>query len=136
MTISARRGICPQCGHNHDLFLVPARYTPDVQTAIDAALADLIGDIGSLYLHGEGRETYNRAIDDCAAMIKDRIGTNPLAILQKKHDDLLIAYGKTVTRHVDEIANLQAKLDKAEDKLGLLMSAKPLLHDILGKNND
>lgn len=49
------------------------------QAAIDAALGDLIHDLGGLYIHRNGHELYNSAIDDVARFIKDQLGTNQLA---------------------------------------------------------
>ena len=58
------------------------------QSAIDAALVDLINDLGGLYVHREGHEQYNSAIDDVAKFINGYIGANPLAEAQARIAEL------------------------------------------------
>lgn len=58
------------------------------QQAIDAALSDLIHDLGGLYIHRDGHDLYNGAINDVARFIKDQLGTSPLAERDARIEEL------------------------------------------------
>lgn len=54
----------------------------NTQRAVDGVLREAAASLGSLYMHRDGHDLYNKAIDDCAAMIVENVGENPLATLQ------------------------------------------------------
>lgn len=96
--------------------VIEAAIRAHVQAAIDAALIDLTHDLGSLYIHRNGHELYNSAIDDVARFIKGQLGTNPLAEAQTKIKELngLCLYHEGLERELQaKIAELERELAEA-----------------------
>ena len=83
------------------------------QQAIDAALIDLIQDLGSLYIHRNGHELYNGAIDDVARFIKGQLGTNPLA----ERDARIAELERELSEQADTIIDGLAKRRELEREL-------------------
>lgn len=91
------------------------------QAAIDAALIDLTHDLGSLYIHRNGHELYNSAIDDVARFIKGQLGTNPLAEAQARIAELE-AENADLTKKLEAgwVRVCQTSLGEAYDRISEL----------------
>ena len=106
--------------------------TPDVQAAIDAALESVACDLGGLYGHRDSHELYNQAIDDCAQVIRESIGTNPLAERDAriaelgKHSALALSDADIMKANwhaaCNDIDNLTTQLAEAQARIAELES--------------